>query len=61
MLHILAFIPEAAGSQLRAWSRGVTDLTSALEGPHWSLHVLGGRGVKSLITGRPAGELYPSA
>lgn len=33
MLQILAFTPEVVGNQVRAWSRGVTDLTLALEGP----------------------------
>ena len=42
MLQILAFTPEVGGgNQVRAWSRGVTDLTLALEGPHWSLMGLG--------------------
>ena len=57
MLQILAFTPEVVGNQVRAWSRGVTDLSLALEGPHWSL--MGWGWGKRLKTGRPAGELHP--
>lgn len=60
MLQILAFTPEVVGNQMRAWSRGVTNLTSALEGPHWSLMGLGvGKEIEDREASRGAASPVP--